>query len=97
MAELLVADTGAVGGLAPTFYARWQSALPVKQAFVRLKYGAQAGTAPAAKQILEREETNYVDRSFPAGCAPCCAADSETLKKAIMDASSLSAKGKGSG
>jgi len=79
--------------LAPTFYARWQSALPVKQAFVRLKYGAQAGTAPAAKQVLEREETDYVIvvsgrlRSVLRG-------DSETLKKAIMGATWLSAKGK---
>jgi hypothetical protein len=83
----------AIGGLAPTFYARWQSALPVKQAFVRLKYGAQAGTASEAKKVLEREEPDYVVvvsgplRSLLRG-------DPETLKKAIMDASSLSAKGK---
>jgi hypothetical protein len=83
----------AVGGLAPTIFARWQSALPVKQAFVRLKYGAQAATSPEAKQLLEREEPNYVVvvsgplRSLLHG-------DAETLKKSIMNASSLSAKGK---
>jgi hypothetical protein len=82
-----------VGGLPPTVFARWQSALPVKQAFVRLKYGAQAGTNPEAKQLLEREEPNYVIvvsgplRSLLRG-------DPETLKKIIMDASSLSAKGR---
>jgi hypothetical protein len=81
------------GGLALTLFARWQSALPVKQAFVRLKYGAQAGTSPEAKQLLEREEPDYIIvvsgplRSLLHG-------DSEELKKAIMDASSLSAKGK---
>ena len=48
------------GGLAPTLFARWQSALPVKQAFVRLKFGAQAATSPEAKQLLEREEPDYV-------------------------------------
>jgi hypothetical protein len=81
------------GGLAPTLFARWQSALPVKQAFVRLKYGAQAGTSPEAKQLLERQEPDYVIvvsgplRSILRG-------DSQELKKAIMDVSSLSAKGK---
>jgi len=82
-----------VGGLAPTLYARWQSALPVKQAFVRLKYGAQADTSPEAKQLLERQEPNYeIVVSGP--LRSLLRGDSETLKKAIMDASSLSAKGK---
>lgn len=81
------------GGLAPTLFARWQSALPVKQAFVRLKFGAQAATSPEAKLLLGREEPDYVIvvsgplRSLLRG-------DSAALKKAIMDASSLSAKGK---
>lgn len=80
-------------GAAATIYARWQSALPVKQAAVRLKYGAQAATSPDAKQIFDREETDYTIivtgpmRSLPKE-------DSETLKKIIMDASSLSAPGK---
>jgi hypothetical protein len=81
------------GGVSPTIFARWQSALPVKQAFVRLKYGAQAATSPEARQTLEREEPDYVIvvsghlRSLLRG-------DSETWKKAIMAASQLSAKGK---
>jgi len=83
----------AAEGVSTTFVARWQSALPVKQAFVRLKYGAQAATSPEARQALEHEETNYLIvlsgplRSFLRG-------DPETLKKTIMDMTSLSVKGK---
>jgi hypothetical protein len=83
-----------VPGGGATIVARWQSALPVKQAFVRLKFGAQAATSPDAKQTLEREETNYVIvlsgpfRPLMSGSNP------ETVKKAITEASSLSAKGK---
>jgi hypothetical protein len=82
------------GGLAPMIAARWQSALPVKQAFVRLKYGAQTATSPDAQKILDREETRYAIvlsgpfRSLLRGGKP------EAVKKAIMDATSLSVKGK---
>jgi hypothetical protein len=81
------------GGPVPTIYARWQSALPVKQAFVRLKFGDQAATSPEAKKLLEREEPDYeIVVSGP--LRSLLRGDSETLKKAIMEASSLSAKGK---
>jgi hypothetical protein len=82
-----------VAAQSPTFFARWQSALPVKQAFVRLKYGEKAATSAEAKQLLDRGEPNYeivvsgLLRSLLRG-------DPETLKTAIMDASSLSSKGK---
>ena len=82
-----------VGGLAPTVYARWQSALPVKQAFVRLKYGAQAATSPEAKLTLERDEADYVI-VVSGPLRGLLRGDPATLRKAIMDASSLSAKGK---
>jgi len=82
------------GGPAASIVARWQTALPVKQAFVRLKYGAEAATSPDAKKILEREETTYaivLSGSF----GPLMRTGSpETVKKGIVDASSLSAKGK---
>jgi hypothetical protein len=86
---------GAVGGgSAATIVARWQTALPVKQAFARLKYGAEAATSADAKKLLEREETTYsIVLSGPFG--PLLRAGSpETMKKALMEASALSAKGK---
>jgi hypothetical protein len=81
------------GGLAPTVVARWQSALPIKQAFVRQKYAAEAAASSEAKQVLEHEESTYLIvlsgplRAFLRG-------DAETVKQAIMDLSSLSARGK---
>jgi hypothetical protein len=79
---------------APTIYARWQSALPVKQAFVRLKYGAEAATSPDAKQLLDRPETNYeIVVSGP--LKSMLRGDTDTLKLSLMESSSLTSKGKG--
>lgn len=84
------ADSGAP---APTIYARWQSALPVKEAFVRLKYGAEAATSPDAKQILEKAEPNYeIVVSGP--LKSLLRGDTDTLKVALMESSSLTSKGK---
>lgn len=38
---------------------RWQSAVPVRQAFVRQKFGAEATTSADAKKILDEEATDY--------------------------------------
>jgi hypothetical protein len=85
------------GGPAATITARWQTALPVKQAFVRIKFGAETATSPDAKKLLEREETNYsIVLSGPfAGLMR--AGSPESVKKGIIDATSLSAKGKDAG
>jgi hypothetical protein len=52
---------GAQGTSAPTFdvVARWQSALPVRQAFVRLKFGAEADKSAEAAKVLEPRERPY--------------------------------------
>jgi hypothetical protein len=84
-----------IGGLAPNVFARWQSALPVKQAFVRIKYGAEAATSPEAKQALEHADTDYVI-VVSGNLKSLLFGNSETLKKALMDATSLSVKGKDS-
>jgi hypothetical protein len=81
-------------GTAPTIYARWQSALPVKQAFVRLKYGAEAATSPDAKQLLEKAETNYeIVVSGP--LKSLLRGDTDSLKLALIQSSALTSKGKG--
>lgn len=82
------------GGGSATVIARWQTALPVKQAFVRLKYGAEAATSPDAKKIVERAETNYEIVLSGPFTSLIRNGTPETVKKAIMEASSLSAKGK---
>src|ERR1700677_5063339 len=52
---------GAQGSAPPTFdvVARWQSALPIRQAFVRLKFGAEADKSAEAGKILEQQERPY--------------------------------------
>jgi hypothetical protein len=39
--------------------ARWQSALPMRQALVRLKLGAEADKSADAKKVLEQQERPY--------------------------------------
>lgn len=52
---------GAQGSSAPTFdiVARWQTAMPVREAFVRLKFGAEAEKSDEAKKLLTQEDRPY--------------------------------------
>lgn len=81
------------GGPSVTFTIRWQSALPIKQALVKMKYKAEAGTSAEAKQLLSATEPEYVvvaaglNRSMVRG-------DAEQIKQALMGATQLVVKGK---
>jgi hypothetical protein len=48
------------GGGESTVTLLWQTALPVKQALVKRRFAAEAGTAPEGKAVLERVEQFYV-------------------------------------
>jgi hypothetical protein len=52
---------GAQGSGPPSIdvVARWQSALPIRQAVVRLKFGAEADKSADAKKVLEEQERPY--------------------------------------
>ncbi len=69
-----------------------QSALPVKQAAVKAKFGAEAATAPDAKVFLERQEMSYVFSvsGLPGYVQP---RDNEA-KGMLLKQTSLTAKGK---
>ena len=81
--------------------ARWQSALPLKQALMRLRFGAEAATSPKAKEFLDQAETSYIIvlsgplraslRGNPRGNPGGIPGD---LKAALMTATSLTAKGR---
>jgi hypothetical protein len=43
-----------------TVIVRWHSALPVKQAVARARFGDEAGTSPEAAQMLARDQDRYV-------------------------------------
>ena len=52
---------GAPGSAPPSLdvVARWQSALPIREAFVRLKFGAEADKSADAKKVLEEQDRPY--------------------------------------
>jgi hypothetical protein len=67
---------------------RWHSALPVKQAYVRTRLGAEAATSPDAEKMLA-PETNYVIAFGPLPTT-MLRGDAATIKAAAT----LSVKGK---
>ncbi|HUA87402.1 MAG TPA: hypothetical protein VMB85_26275 [Bryobacteraceae bacterium] len=82
-------------GAAPllNFIVRWESALPVKEARLRLKYGSEAATSADARRVLETEEPNYVITvSGLSGNA--LRGDPGAVKKQVMDDAELMVKGK---
>jgi len=56
------ADTGSEGAAVPTLplIVRWQTALPVKQALVRVRWGTEAATSQEAAKLLTRQEQYYI-------------------------------------
>lgn len=76
-----------------TLIVRWQSALPVKEALARAKYGSEVSTSPEAKKLVETVEPNYI--IVVSGLMRTLfQADSGLQKKAILNASELFVKGK---
>jgi hypothetical protein len=73
---------------------RWQTALPVKQAQARLKFGKDVANSADAKTFLDHEETTYVVEvsGLP---AMMLAGPQEKVKSALQSRTALSVKGKG--
>jgi hypothetical protein len=71
---------------------RWQTALPVKQAFLKAKYGSEVSTSPEAKKVMERDEQYYVIQLTP---LPASAArNAPDRKQTLIRQTSLNVKGK---
>jgi len=70
---------------------RWQTALPMRQAQVRLKYGAEGGSSEQAKQFLAQEQNVYVIGVFG---LPAVQAGEEQIKREALAQTTLSSKGK---
>jgi len=76
-----------------TVIVRWQSALPVKQALARAKYGSEVSTSPEANKLIETVEPNYI--IVVSGLMRTLfQADSGVVKAAVLNASELAVKGK---
>jgi hypothetical protein len=73
----------------------WQTALPVKQALMKAKYGAEAATSPDSKTFLERPEQFYVINvaGLPGYAAQAVEGDK---KAAVLQLTALNIKGKDS-
>jgi hypothetical protein len=73
---------------------RWQSALPIKQALARLKYGAEAGSSAEAKETLGRQESNFVIVASGEPLRAMLRGDPEAVKAAVLGKTMLLRKGK---
>jgi hypothetical protein len=91
------AGSGSPTGAAPppsiTTVIRWQSALPIKQALAKAKYGAEVDSIPQVKELLTREETHYVIAllDLPRGLSRL---DPAKVQQALKDITLLAIKGK---
>jgi hypothetical protein len=88
------ADAPIPGVREPEIVARWQSAMPIRQAFVRLKYAAEADKSDEAKKFLEREQTTY-ELVLSGPLQPFLRGKPEDAIKALSEVTFLSSKEKG--
>ncbi|HVP00206.1 MAG TPA: hypothetical protein VMT15_19175 [Bryobacteraceae bacterium] len=85
---------GGGGGGAPSMQVvvSWRTALPLRQAIVKQKFGAEAGSSPDAKKMLEEEQKAYA--IVLSGLPGRMLRGSEEMKAALLKNTVLSIKGK---
>jgi len=86
-------DPGSSALPSMTFIVRWESSLPVREARMRAKYGAEATTSPESKKILDAVEPSYVITvsGLPRNALR---GDPEDVKKQVLARAALTVKGK---
>jgi hypothetical protein len=84
---------GGGGGGEASVTLLWQTALPVKQALVKRRFAAEAGTSPEAKTMLDREEKFYV-LTLIGVPANLLAATQGDRKAGLLDMTALTVAGK---
>jgi len=77
-----------------TVVVRWATALPVRQAAMKLKYGSEAATSPESKKVLEAQENVYAVVISGVGRGMMGMGTSEALKKELLERTALLVKGK---
>jgi hypothetical protein len=82
---------GGGGGMSAPVVVRWQSALPVKQALMKLRFGSEAATAAESKRLLERQEQSYI---IYVATSAMLARGLQGNKNAVLQVTTLSVKGK---
>jgi hypothetical protein len=88
------AGVGDLGGASADVVLRWFTAMPIKQAMLRIKYGAEAGTSSDAKAALDRAEANYIIVVTGRPLVGVLRGNPDAIKQAIMEKTTLSVKGK---
>ncbi len=85
---------GGVPGSAPsvTLVVRWQSALPIRQAIAKQKFGSEAGTSPESKKLLDGDQKYYA--VLVSGLPGRMVRVSDDMKPNLLKATTLSVKGK---
>ncbi len=83
---------GATGGASMLLTVSWRTALPVRQAVAKVKYGAEATTSPDARKLVEETEKYYgiLVSGLPGGSGR----GGEKMKEALLKNTTLSVKGK---
>jgi hypothetical protein len=85
-------DTGVTQAPSLQLLVSFRSALPLREALAKLKYGAEAGTSPEAKKLVEDKQEYYI--VAVAGLPTYVQPHDNDDKKGMLTQSLLSAKGK---
>jgi hypothetical protein len=85
-------DTGVTQAPSLALLVSLRSALPLREALAKLKYGAEAGTSPEAKKLVEDKQEYYI--VSVAGLPVYVQPHDDDDKKRILTQTLLSVKGK---
>jgi hypothetical protein len=85
-------DTGVTQAPSLQLLVSFRSALPLREALAKLKYGAEAGTSPEAKKLVEDKQEYYIVQV--AGLPVYVQPHDNDDKKGMLTQTLLSARGK---
>ncbi len=80
------------GGASLNLTVSWRTALPIRQAVAKEKFGKEAATSPEAKKLIEEDQKYYA--ILVTGLPVRSIRNGEKLKEMLLKNSSLSVKGK---
>jgi hypothetical protein len=83
---------GGLGGSSLTLTVSWRTALPVRQAVAKAKYGDEAATSPEAKKLTEEDQKYYA--ILLTGLPGRSVRTNDKMKEALLQNTTLSVKGK---
>ena len=87
-----VGGGGIGGGASLMLTVSWRTALPIRQAVAKVKYGAEAGTSPEAKKLFEEEQKYYA--ILVTGIPGRSLRNGDKMKEMLLQNTTLTVKGK---